>query len=410
MGKKRAKSSSNAIGWWSLVVLVAAFLAWLLWQTANPGKSIVSKSPPNSIDISRATNLLHWLGTNFMDRPAPSNVVAAPATSPPPMLVTNVPRTNIVTRPVAPPPPALPPTNLIQTNIVAPVRPGEVRPVRDMVEAQIGLARLGISSGPIDGLVGYQTRSAIRAFQKQNRLPMTGDLDAATRGMLTLIEPVFTTYLITAADLADLQPIPSTWLEKSEADALGYETALEMVAERHQASHGFIRALNPSINWNNVAANTLVKVPNVVRTAPKIRAAFIRIQLSAKTMEAFDSETNLLVHFPCSIAQKVEKRPLGTLYIVKAAENPNYTFDPDVFPESEEARQLGRRLIIPSGPNNPVGVAWISLDKPGYGIHGTPRPDQVGRTESHGCFRLANWNAEYLLKITWAGMPVYIEP
>jgi lipoprotein-anchoring transpeptidase ErfK/SrfK len=57
-----------------------------------------------------------------------------------------------------------------------------------------------------------------------------------------------------------------------------------------------------------------------------------------------------------------------------------------------------------------VGVAWISLDRPGYGIHGTPQPEKVGRTESHGCFRLANWNAEYLLKIVWAGMPVYVEP
>jgi lipoprotein-anchoring transpeptidase ErfK/SrfK len=96
--------------------------------------------------------------------------------------------------------------------------------------------------------------------------------------------------------------------------------------------------------------------------------------------------------------------------VVAVAPNPDYTFNPEVFPESEEAQQLKKKLILPPGPNNPVGTAWISLDKPGYGLHGTPSPEQVGRTESHGCFRLANWNAEHLIKLVWVGMPVWVEP
>ena len=89
--------------------------------------------------------------------------------------------------------------------------------------------------------------------------------------------------------------------------------------------------------------------------------------------------------------------------------DPNYTFDPDVFPESPEGRELARKLILPPGPNNPVGVAWIGLDLPGYGIHGTPDPENVGRTESHGCFRLANWDARALLKLTWVGLTVVVD-
>jgi lipoprotein-anchoring transpeptidase ErfK/SrfK len=81
-----------------------------------------------------------------------------------------------------------------------------------------------------------------------------------------------------------------------------------------------------------------------------------------------------------------------------------------VFPESEEARQLGRKLILPPGPNNPVGRAWIGLSLPGYGIHGTPDPEKVGRTESHGCFRLANWDAIALLGLVSIGLPVIVEP
>ena len=85
-------------------------------------------------------------------------------------------------------------------------------------------------------------------------------------------------------------------------------------------------------------------------------------------------------------------------------------FDPAVFPESAEGKELGRRLIIPPGPNNPVGLAWIGLDRPGYGMHGTPDPEKVGRTESHGCFRLANWDAVALLGLVKIGMPVLVEP
>jgi len=116
------------------------------------------------------------------------------------------------------------------------------------------------------------------------------------------------------------------------------------------------------------------------------------------------------VHFPCSIAARFDKRPVGELHVIAIAPNPNYTFDPELFPESPEARQLNQKLILPPGPNNPVGVAWIGLDKPGYGIHGTPNPEQIGRTESHGCFRLANWDAEYLSHLVRIGMPVFVEP
>ena len=105
----------------------------------------------------------------------------------------------------------------------------------------------------------------------------------------------------------------------------------------------------------------------------------------------------------------MEKRPVGELRVAVIVQNPDYTFDPTIFPESSEARMIKRKLKIPAGPNNPVGTAWIGLDKPGYGIHGTPRPEDVGRTESHGCFRLANSNAEHLAKLVWIGLPVYVE-
>ena len=284
------------------------------------------------------------------------------------------------------------------------------RPPLDTLEAQLALARLGISCGSLDGVLGPQTRAALRAFQAREHLPPTGALDAVTQSRMRPPAPPFVRYGVASNDLARLQPVAPTWLGKSQQSALDYESLLEAVAEMSQANPKLIRQLNPGVNWSNVLVGTELRLPNAAYPEPTEPAAFVRISLSAKTLQVFGDSSNLLAHFPCSIAQRVEKRPVGELHVIAIAPDPNYTFDPEVFPESPEARAIGHKLILPPGPNNPVGVAWISLDRPGYGIHGTPNPEQVGRTESHGCFRLANWNAAYLLKLVNIGTPVYVVP
>ena len=295
--------------------------------------------------------------------------------------------------------------------IVAPESPaGFPRPVRDVFEAQVALARRAISPGPIDAALGSQTRKAISVFQEFQNLSQTGLLDTNTRARLMLDAPLLTTYTVTTNDLARLQQLGKTWLAKSQQTALEFETELELVAEKSHSHPELIRRLNLNVNWTNIAAGTVLQVPDVDYPAASNKAAFAVIHLADKFLETFDTETNLLAHFPCSIAANVEKRPVGELHVIVVIPHPNYTFDPELFPESPEAKTLDRKLILPPGPNNPVGVAWIGLDKTGYGIHGTPAPEQVGRTESHGCFRLANWDAEYLSRLVWVGMPVLVEP
>lgn len=284
------------------------------------------------------------------------------------------------------------------------------RPVRGVLEAQIALARRVISPGSIDGVLGPQTREAISVFQESEDLPVTGRLDSNTCARLTLDAPLLTNCIVTTNDLAHLQPLGKTWLAKSEQTALDYETELELVAEKSHSNPRLIRRLNPEANWTDITPGTVLKIPDVHYPAPTSKAAFVVIHLDARYLEAFGAETNLLAHFPCSIAANVAKRPIGELRVVVIVPHPNYTADPALFPESSELQAIGHKLILPPGPNNPVGVAWIGLDKPGYGIHGTPVPELVGRTESHGCFRLANWDAEYLMHLAWVGMPVLVEP
>jgi len=288
--------------------------------------------------------------------------------------------------------------------------PGSIRPVRDVFEAQLAMIREGISAGSLDGALGSQTRAALSAFQRKHKLVPTGLLDADTKAKMLVTLPLHTNYTITSNDLGRLLPLPHSWLEKSEQPRLDYETILELVAEKAFSHPALVRRLNPDIHWDNLAAGAEVMLPQAEYPLPAAKAAWVDISLANKVLEAFDSSSNLLAHFPCSIGRLAEKRPVGELHVAVVALHPNYTFNPEVFPESDEARQLGRKLILPPGPNNPVGAVWIGLDRPGYGIHGTPSPELVGRTESHGCFRLANWNAEYLAKLVVVGTLVVVEP
>jgi lipoprotein-anchoring transpeptidase ErfK/SrfK len=287
---------------------------------------------------------------------------------------------------------------------------GFPRPVADILEAQIAMVRHGISSGPVDGVAGVQTAAALRAFQRQQGLPPSGRLTAGTRARLIIDGPPRVSYRVTTNDLARLHPLPRTWLGKSRQSRLDYETLLELVAEKHRASRRFLRRLNPDFDWARARPGMEVTVPRVMPPTNTAKAAFVRIHLAGRTLDVFDHQSRIMAHFPCSIARRVDKRPVGRLQVEVVIENPNYTFNPAIFPESAEGRRLGRKLVLPPGPNNPVGVAWIGLSRPGYGIHGTPVPEHVGRTESHGCFRLANWDARYLVRLVQRGTPVFVDP
>ncbi len=383
----------------TVILIGVALLIWIWYQEkprkpqpkaepiapSAPGQVNKPAAIPTPVLVMTKTNLTPAKGTNAAVisevKPLVKTVAAPPVT---PLVVS---RTNEIASEVFP-----------------------VRPVQNIFEAQVALARQGISAGSIDGMIGSQTRAALRAFQQSEKLPVTGELDPATKDKLVLTTPPYTQFVITTNDLARLHPVGTNWLSKSQQSRLDYETILELVAEKTCCHPNFLKQLNPSVNWASIVPGTALRVVSVEKLKPRSSAAFVRVRLADRTLQAFDANTNLLAHFPCSIAQRVEKRPVGELRIAAIAPDPDYTFNPEVFPESAEARQLKTKLIIPPGPNNPVGTVWIGLDKPGYGIHGTPKPEDVGRTESHGCFRLANWNAEFLLRLVTIGTPVLVEP
>lgn len=277
----------------------------------------------------------------------------------------------------------------------------------EFLKLQILMDRDNFSPGCLDGRLGHQSGVALRAWQKSRGYPVTGEFDEGMRALAAGAGDLFTSHVVTPTDYDGLAPVPRTWRAKAEAVAMAHETVQERLAEYYHLSQRALKELNPAAAWPNPAVGTSLRVPKVA-PYPKSLAARIEIHLVGKYMQVFDYSDKLIAHFPCSIARDKEKRPVGELHIENAAENPNYTFKPELFAEDPEAATIQRRLVIPPGPNNPVGVAWLSLDRPGYGIHGAPRPEDIGRTESHGCFRLANWNARKLLGLVSIGIPVMV--
>jgi len=277
----------------------------------------------------------------------------------------------------------------------------------DVLALQILLDRQNLSCNCIDGWWGKRTEIALLTWQAVNGLPATGVPTADILDALSRNAPdVLAHYTVTAKDHADLGPVPESWEARARLQSLGYATILEMAAERGHASERLIQRLNPNAAWPNPPAGTELLLPNCTPASAKDKAASVRVSLARMEVTVFNADGRLVALFPCSIARDKAKRPVGDVTVKALAPNPTYTYDPQLFfPGGAQTA----KLIIPPGPNNPVGTAWISLSLQGYGIHGTPHPENIGRAESKGCFRLANWNAEKLLRMVSVSTPIEIE-
>lgn len=316
-------------------------------------------------------------------------------------------------RPLPPPVPAPRPP----PPVAKPLPPPAVAPagapavaVEVAFAIQTRLDRENFSTGGIDGRWGAKSEKALAAWQRKHKKPVTGKIDDAIVAALGKTNGVLTTAVVAAADHAARRPHPASWVERSRLDRLGYATIEEMLAEKFHVYRATLRRLNPEVDWPNPAVGTKIAVPDV-SAKPLPPLSKIEIRLEARTLRAYGTNGQLVAHFPCSIAADKAKRPAGeTLRVVVWAENPEYTFDPELFAEDPEAAAIGKRLRIPPGPNNPVGLAWIGLDRPGYGIHGSPAPEDISKTESHGCFRLTNWDALKLVRAVRKDLPVVVLP
>ena len=274
----------------------------------------------------------------------------------------------------------------------------------DGVALQAALDHAGFSPGVIDGNTGRKTEIALRAYQTFASLPVTGKIDDATRKSLGIdTRPGTRTYLITADDQKLIAPPPKTWPEKAKVPLLGYQSLQNLVAERGHCSIALLSRLNPKVDLKNLKPGQALTIPNVDDTAPSGKAISLDVDLGGKMIRVVGAGNKIIGLYHCSIAADRKKRPSGRCSVVTIVDNPRYRFDPVSWPEVKNVKE---KLDIPSGPRSPVGICWIGLSIDGYGIHGTPEPENIGKTGSHGCFRLTNWDAMRLSRMVDVGTEV----
>jgi len=268
---------------------------------------------------------------------------------------------------------------------------------------QVGLDRVCFSPGIIDGKPGAKTELATREFQRVRGLAVTGRLDAATAQLLGA-DPARAAIwcTITQDDVGLVGHVPTGWVEKSKLSRLPYPSLDQLVAERYHCCRALLATLNPDRDLARLAPGDKLIVPMVDQRGETPPADRLEVATVAQVIRAFAGQ-KLVGLFHCSVAAKHSKVPTRPASVTGITENPTYRFDPAMWPE---VKGVAHPLIIPPGPRNPVGLCWIALSLPGYGIHGTPAPEMIGKTGSHGCFRLTNWDAVRLGRMIKPGLPV----
>jgi lipoprotein-anchoring transpeptidase ErfK/SrfK len=296
---------------------------------------------------------------------------------------------------------------------------------QNVLQAEVLLDRAGLSPGTIDGRDGDNFAKAMHAFQQVNGLPV-GPLDQATLEKLSQVGgPVTGEYTIQPQDVAGpfVPEIPKQFVEMAQLPQVGYRSPRQLIAAKFHMSEGLLAALNPDKNFTEAGAVlTVANVrqagddPAVVAQAlhehrgstgssapPGQTAARVVVNKQNRSVQVFSADNRLLAFFPASIGSAEKPAPSGTLVVRRVDYDPTYTYDPAYHFKEQK---IQRKATVRPGPNNPVGVVWIALSEKGYGIHGTPDPDAVGKTQSHGCIRLTNWDALTLARLVKKGTPV----
>ena len=291
----------------------------------------------------------------------------------------------------------LDPNAINNAPVVVPLKGDVTGP--SVLKTQIYLDRVGFSVGALDGRWGRNTAIALWWFQRSRGVNATepGALDEQTfralAGSAGGVVPAVVQRALTADDVkGPFVSVPEDIYDKARLDCLCYESLQEKLAERFHTTMEFLDRLNPDVEFSSLNAGDTLWVPNVREPLTQDRPDIAKVVISIRgnTFNAFDAAGNLIFHAPTTLGSKYDPSPRETVVVKKITHDPWFHYQPTLFAEVPDDEPEAH---LPAGPNSPVGVVWIALSKPHFGVHGTSDPESIGYASSHGCVRLTNWDA-----------------
>lgn len=284
-----------------------------------------------------------------------------------------------------------------------------------ILRAQVMLDRARFSTGVLNGKAGQNMAKAVMFFQEENGLPSTGRLDRATYDKLVDVvgrTDAAVQYTLTEQDVVGPYVwVPNSVYEQAKLPCECYASALEMLNERFHTVTDVLRRLNPTVSFTKFEPGMTLWVPNVepfdserLRKAEGLKPIVkIHVAKSGRYLHALAADGSIVYHFPTTVGSEYDPSPTGKYRIQGVQWHPVFHYNPALYSDVPDSRP---RVTLPPGPNSPVGVVWIATSKEHVGIHGTPLPHTIGIASSHGCVRLANWDAARLAAAIRSGVLV----
>ncbi len=341
-------------------------------------------------------------GGSVSDRPAAVPVSTAPTAAPAAAAAAPAPTAAIATANA--PAASSPMARSIETAQPTGAAPTADAPSPLLIRTEVLLDRAHFSPGVIDGRPGGNLSNALAAYRAAHGMAPGADVDAATLSALTAQDKgaVTQTYVITADDEAGpfIGRVPVGFAAQSKLAKLGYTDPVQELAAKFHMSEILLKTLNPGADLTK-SGTTLTVIQPGAAALPQV--ARVEVDKAANQVRAFDGGGKILAAFPATVGSTERPAPSGEWAVKSSTPDPYYTYDPSKLTFGPKSKG---KLTIKPGPNNPVGTTWIALTKATYGIHGSPDPAKVGKTASHGCVRLTNWDAATLGKAVSKGTPV----